>query len=54
MAELGERFYVHNDLEDKKIPVMIELKNDSTTKNKWQLTIIKPQKNSGALLEKKT
>lgn len=48
IAELSNTFYVQNDLEDKNIPVYIELKNDSSTKNKWQLTILKPQKNSGA------
>jgi hypothetical protein len=48
VSELGEKFFVHNDLEDKKDAVYVELKNNAATKNKWQLTLIRPQKNSGA------
>ncbi len=37
---LGEQFYVLNDIEKKKEPVLVEIKNNLTTKNKWQLKII--------------
>jgi hypothetical protein len=49
VGELGNTFYVYNDLEFFTIPVFVELKNDSSTKNRWQLTILRPQKNSEAL-----
>lgn len=48
VSELSNSFYVHNDLEDKNVPVYVELKIDSSTNNKWQLILIRPQKNSGA------
>lgn len=37
---LGNTFYVINDLEKKRIPVVVELKNDESTGHIWQLTII--------------
>jgi hypothetical protein len=43
MAELTDKFYIRNDLEGKKNSVFVELKNDSSTKNKWQLIILRPQ-----------
>jgi hypothetical protein len=49
VAELGNTFYVYNDLEFLTVPVYIELKNDSSTHNRWQLTILRPQKNTEAL-----
>ena len=52
LAELGNNFYVMNNLENKKDPILVELRNDVSTHNKWQLSIIKPQKNSEALLKK--
>ena len=39
---LGEKFYVYNDIENKERPVFIELKNDRSTNNRWQITIVKP------------
>ena len=39
---LGEKFYVYNDIENKEKPVYIELKNDSSTNNHWQITLVKP------------
>lgn len=42
---LGDKFYVSNDIEKKDTPVFIELRNDSTTKNRWQIILLKkPQK----------
>jgi hypothetical protein len=38
---LGERFYVMNDIEKKSDPHYIELKNDASTKNRWQIILIK-------------
>jgi hypothetical protein len=38
---LGEKFFVNNDIEKKEKPVYIELKNDSSTKNQWQIFLIK-------------
>jgi hypothetical protein len=53
VGELTNKFYVHNDLENKKVPVYVELKNDSSTQNKWQLTILRPQNDSEAPKVKK-
>lgn len=49
----SDKFYVINDLENKKIPAYVQLKNDSSTNNHWQLSILRPRKNSEALVEKK-
>ncbi len=38
---LGDKFYVTNDLEKKERPVYIELRNDPTTNNHWQIILIK-------------
>jgi len=38
---IGQRFYVVNDIERKKKPVYIEIKNDATSKGQWQLSILK-------------
>lgn len=38
---LGNKFYVNNDIEKKILPVYVELRNDSTTKNRWQIIITK-------------
>ncbi|MBY0416380.1 MAG: hypothetical protein K2Q18_19550 [Bdellovibrionales bacterium] len=38
---IGEKFYVSNDLENKTDPHYIELRNDASTKNRWQITLIK-------------
>jgi hypothetical protein len=40
-AIIGEKFFVINDFESKVEPVAVELKNDSSTKNRWALTILK-------------
>jgi hypothetical protein len=39
---LGEKFFVYNDIENKDKPVFIELKNDSSTNNRWQIILLKP------------
>jgi hypothetical protein len=49
ISELGNSFYVENDLKNQKVPVLVELNNDSSTKNKWQLSILGPQKKTEAL-----
>lgn len=41
VAVLGDKFYVINDLEKKNDPHYIELKNDASTKNRWQITLVK-------------
>lgn len=41
---LGERFYVNNDIEKKDKPVFIELRNDATTRNRWQIILLKQLK----------
>ena len=41
---LGERFYVNNDIEKKNYSVLIELRNDATTKNRWQIILVQPPK----------
>ena len=41
---LGENFWVINDIDDKKDPVYINLKNDASTKHKWQISILKRKK----------
>lgn len=38
---LGDKFYVNNDLEKKLEGHLIELKNDSSTKNRWQIILVK-------------
>lgn len=38
---LGDKFYVINDIEKKDRSVYIELRNDSTTNNHWQIILIK-------------
>lgn len=37
---LGESFYVNNDTEKKREPHLVQLKNDSSTKNRWQIILI--------------
>lgn len=37
---LGSKFYVNNDIEKKMKPVFIELRNDSSTKNHWQIILL--------------
>ncbi len=44
ISVLGEKFYVSNDLEKIERPVFIELRNDTSTKNHWQIIICKSQK----------
>lgn len=45
LSVLGEKFYVINDIEKKTTPLYMELKNDSTTNNRWQIILLKePQK----------
>lgn len=41
---LGDKFYVSNDIEKKEIPVFVELRNDATTKNRWQIILLKNPK----------
>lgn len=42
---LGNKFYVSNDIEKKDRPVYIELRNDASTKNLWQIILTKkPEK----------
>jgi hypothetical protein len=41
---LGNRFYVKNDIDKTEKPILIEIKNDSTTNNSWQLSILKNEK----------
>lgn len=38
---IGDKFYVNNDIEKKDKPVYIELRNDASTKNHWQIILIK-------------
>lgn len=38
---LSDKFYVANDIEKKERPVYIELRNDVTTNNHWQIILIK-------------
>lgn len=38
---LGEKFYVVNDLEKKNTPHYVQLKNDASTKNRWQIILLK-------------
>lgn len=41
---LGDKFFVNNDIEKKDKPVYIELRNDSTTRNKWQIILLQSPK----------
>jgi len=38
---LGEKFYVQNDIEKIPTPHFIHLKNDPSTKNRWQIILLK-------------
>ncbi|MBC7539161.1 MAG: hypothetical protein H7281_10090 [Bacteriovorax sp.] len=38
---LGDKFYVTNDIEKKDRPVYIELRNDASSKNHWQIILMK-------------
>jgi hypothetical protein len=38
---VGDKFYVNNDIEKKDKPIFIELKNDPSTKNRWQIILLK-------------
>lgn len=38
---LGDKFYVANDIEKKERPVYVELRNDPSTNNHWQIILIK-------------
>lgn len=40
---LGEKFYLMNDFEGKSTPIFAELKNDQSTNNRWQITLLKPE-----------
>lgn len=40
ISVLGDTFYVINDLEKKKIPVVVQIKNDASTGHIWQLVIV--------------
>jgi hypothetical protein len=41
IAVLGEKFYVVNDIEKKDVPLFMHLKNDASTKNRWQIVLLK-------------
>jgi len=38
---IGQKFYVVNDIERRTKPIYVSIKNDSSTKGKWQLLILK-------------
>lgn len=38
---LGDKFYVINDIEKKNTPYYMQLKNDASTKNRWQIVLLK-------------
>ncbi|MGZ3788905.1 MAG: hypothetical protein ACXVLQ_10295 [Bacteriovorax sp.] len=38
---LGDKFFVYNDIEKKDRPVYIELRNDASTNNHWQIVLMK-------------
>lgn len=40
ISVIGSEFYVRNDLEKKKFPVLCRLENSKKTDHKWQITII--------------
>ncbi len=41
---LGNKFFVNNDIEKKDKPVYIELRNDASTNNHWQIILVKNKK----------
>lgn len=41
---LGEKFYVNNDFEGKSHPVYAQVKNDASTKHRWQIILFQPEK----------
>lgn len=41
---LGEKFFVNNDIEKKDKPVYVELRNDASTKNRWQIIVLQTPK----------
>ncbi len=38
---IGEKFYVINDIEKKNVSHYMQLKNDASTKNQWQIILLK-------------
>lgn len=40
LAEIGDEFYLLNDVEGKKTPFRIQLKNDESTNYKWNIKVI--------------
>lgn len=44
LGVLGDKFYVSNDFEGIDGAIFVELKNDSSTKNRWQINFIKEKK----------
>ncbi|MCR9205195.1 MAG: hypothetical protein NXH75_11490, partial [Halobacteriovoraceae bacterium] len=40
ISVIGDKFYVKNDLEKKKFPVLCRLENNEKTGYKWQITIL--------------
>ena len=38
-GELGNKFYVRNDIEHKNVPVLITLSNDKSTSYKWKIVV---------------
>jgi hypothetical protein len=44
ISVLGDKFYVNNDIEKKDRPVLIELKNDASTQNHWQIILMNKKK----------
>lgn len=41
---LGDKFYVNNDIEKKDRPIFIELRNNESTKNRWQIIVMRSPK----------
>lgn len=41
VSVLGDKFYVMNDIEKKTQPHFIELQNDASTGNRWQIVLLK-------------
>jgi tripartite ATP-independent transporter DctM subunit len=44
VAVLGNQFYLQNDLEGIETPYFVEIRNDESTKNTWQILLTDPPK----------
>lgn len=40
---LGDKFFLQNDFDDVNVPVYAEIRNDASTHNRWQITMLRDE-----------